>query len=259
MTRIDMRRETWLRRYHEAPPGSGTLVCLPHAGGSASFFFPVSKALHTVYDVLAVQYPGRQDRRAEPCLETIEDLADQLAPLLRPVAERGPLTLFGHSMGATLGFEVALRLEAAGAGPAALFASGRRAPSRHRDERVHERDDDGLLAEVRALSGTDTGLLGDEEVVRMVLPALRADYRAAETYRYRPGPPLHCPITALVGDDDPKVTVDEARSWGEHTRGGFTHRVYPGGHFYLIPLAAQVIDVLAGQASVLSGHRGRGI
>jgi surfactin synthase thioesterase subunit len=254
MTSIDPRRETWLRRYHEAPPGRGTLVCLPHAGGSASFFFPVSNALRTAYDVLAVQYPGRQDRRAEPCLATVEELADHLAPLLLPLAEREPMTLFGHSMGATLGFEVALRLEAAGATPSALFASGRRAPSRPRDERVHERDDAGLLAEVRALSGTNTDLLGDDEVVRMILPALRADYRAAETYRYRPGPPLSCPITALVGDDDPKVTVDEAMSWCDHTTAEFAHRVFPGGHFYLIPCATEVIGVLADHATILNGQ-----
>ena len=253
MTSIDTRTATWLRRYHESP-AAGTLVCLPHAGGSASFFFPVSKALHGVYDVLAVQYPGRQDRRAEPCLPTVEELADHIAPLLRPVAERGPLALFGHSMGATLGFEVALRLEASGLVPSALFASGRRAPSRHRDERVHERDDDGLLAEVRALSGTDDGLLGDDDVVAMILPALRADYRAAETYRCRPGPPLRCPITALVGADDPKVTVDEALSWRDHTTASFTHRVFPGGHFYLVSSATEVIGVLADRASILNGQ-----
>ncbi|NED01273.1 thioesterase, partial [Streptomyces sp. SID6648] len=86
-------------------------------------------------------------------------------------------------------------LQARGTDVCHLFASGRRAPSRFRDERVHLRDDEGLLADVRELSGTDPRVLGDPEVVRMALPALRADYRAAETYRYAPGPPLTCPIT----------------------------------------------------------------
>ncbi|BFO16870.1 hypothetical protein SHKM778_32580 [Streptomyces sp. KM77-8] len=102
-------------------------MCLPHAGGSASYFFPVSRRLSSVADVLVVQYPGRQDRRREPCLGSVADLADALAGELLPL-RGGPLVLFGHSLGATVAFEVARRLEAEGAPPLALFASGRRAP-----------------------------------------------------------------------------------------------------------------------------------
>lgn len=244
MAPTEAMAQRWLRRFHPAADTPGTLVCFPHAGGSASFYYPVSQALSGAFDVIAVQYPGRQDRLSEPSLGTIDELADRIAPLLRPPAVR-LLTLFGHSMGATLAFEVARRLESAGAAPAALFVSGRRAPSRHRDERVHLRDDVGMLAEVRSLSGTESTLLNDDEVVQMILPAIRADYRAAETYRYRPGPPLSCPITAFVGDADPKVTMDEALAWRQHTTAAFTHRVFPGGHFYLIPHAAEVIRELA--------------
>lgn len=100
----------WIRRFHPRPDGDVRLVCLPHAGGSASFFFPVSQAMPPSVDVLCVQYPGRQDRRAEPVIDSIPDLADQVFAALLPWADR-PLAFFGHSMGATLAFEVARRLE----------------------------------------------------------------------------------------------------------------------------------------------------
>lgn len=244
MASTEAMAQLWLRRFHPAADAPGTLVCFPHAGGSASFYFPVSRALAGTFDVIAIQYPGRQDRRSEPPLDTIDGLADRIAPLLRSLTVR-PLTLFGHSMGATVAFEVARRLESVGTGPAALFASGRHAPSRHRNEAVHLRTDDGVLAEVRSLNGTESTLLDDDDLVRMILPAIRADYRAIETYRYSPGPPLRCPITVFVGDADPKVTVDEVLAWREHTTAAFTHRVFPGGHFYLIPHAAEVIRELA--------------
>ncbi|MEU8976254.1 thioesterase II family protein [Streptomyces monashensis] len=234
---------SWVRRFHPGPEGAPRLVCLPHAGGSASYFFPVSRQLASVAEVLAVQYPGRQDRRHEPCIDSIPALADALVAELRPYGDR-PLTLFGHSMGASLGFEVALRLEQAGTTVRHLFASGRRAPSTVRDERVHLRDDDGLIADVKQLSGTDEQVLGDEEIVRMILPAIRADYRAAETYRYTPGPPLTCPITVLTGDADPHVTDAEARAWQRHTTGPFELKVFTGGHFYLNSQAAGVISVI---------------
>ncbi|MER7680978.1 alpha/beta fold hydrolase [Streptomyces sp. NPDC096934] len=235
--------DLWIRSFRPAPEAAERLVCFPHAGGSASFYLPVAAALSPAVDVVAVQYPGRQDRRHEPGLTSVAELADRVAEALRAWQDR-PLTFFGHSMGAVVAFEVARRLERSGTGPVRLFASGRRAPSRTRDERVHTLGDDRLIAEIRALSGTDSRLLDDEELLRMVLPAIRNDYTAVETYLAAPEDTVRCPVTVLVGDDDPKTSLDEARAWESHTLGGSTLQVFPGGHFYLTERAADVLAVL---------------
>lgn len=241
----------WIRRYHEAPGSPVQLVCFAHAGGSASFFFPVSRALAPAIDVAAVQYPGRQDRRSEPNIDNIPELADAVFPAIRPLADR-PLAFFGHSMGAVLAYEVALRLEKDGAPPLSLlYASGRRAPSRYREESVHKRDDAGVVEELRKLSGTNSDLLGDPETLEMILPAIKADYTAIETYRHTPGPTVSCPITAVIGDSDPRVTADEAKAWADHTTGSFDLRTFPGGHFYLVDQAPQVIELIS---STLTAH-----
>ncbi|MFI7123020.1 thioesterase II family protein [Amycolatopsis sp. NPDC049868] len=235
----------WIRRYQPWDGAPFRIVCFPHAGGSASYFFPMAKALSSAADVLAVQYPGRQDRRSERCLESITELADEAAEALLPWLDR-PTVLFGHSMGATLGFEVARRLEANGATELrALFASGRVAPSRARDERVHqEPDDNRFLEAVESLGGTNAQVFGDDDLLRMVLPVLRADYRAAETYRCPPGTVLEIPIHVLLGEDDPKVTVEEAESWRDHTTASCTLTTYPGGHFYLSAQAPKVVRTI---------------
>ncbi len=233
----------WCRRFHPAPEAAHRLVCFPHAGGSASYYLPVATALSPRVDVVAVQYPGRQDRRNEPLIDDIGALADQVYGALRGWDDR-PLTFFGHSMGAVVAFEVARRFERDGGGPVRLFASGRRAPSRYRDENVHQRGDDGIIAEVKAMSGTDDRVLGDDELIRMILPALRGDYKAVETYRCEPGATVACPVTALVGDSDPKTSVDEAEDWQKHTTAGFRLHVLPGGHFYLNSRAADVLKIL---------------
>ncbi|WP_424217648.1 thioesterase II family protein (plasmid) [Streptomyces sp. BI20] len=223
----------WFRRYHPRPDAEARLICLPHAGGSATAYHRLSALLPAGVEALSVQYPGRQDRRAEPCAATVTELADRLTPLLLPLADR-PLILFGHSMGATLGYEIARRLEHGhGILPRALYVSARRSPTSPRTETVHLLDDDGVIAEMRALSGTASAVLDDEELLRMALPAIRADYRAAETHEHTPGPPVSCPVHALTGTEDPKATVEEVRAWSEHTTGPFTLHTFPGGHFYL--------------------------
>lgn len=225
----------WTRRFHQSASSGPRLVLFPHAGGSASYFFPFSRGFSPDIETLAVQYPGRQDRRAEACLEDIGQLADEIANrLVRYTGSGRPLALFGHSMGAFVAFEVARRLEDGAAAPVArLFASGARAPSVDHDDGVRQRDDEGVLAELTRLNGTGTKFLRDPEIVQMLLPPLRADFTAIETYRVAPDEALRCPITIVVGDHDPRVTVAQARAWADHTSGGSDLRVFPGGHFYL--------------------------
>lgn len=234
--------DRWLRRFHRAERPSARLLCFPYAGGSASFFLPFS-ALHADgVDVVAVQYPGRQDRSAEPPIGDIGTLADRIREALTD--DGIPLTLFGHSMGTLVAFEVARRLEDSGRGPVRMFASGRRAPSIERDERTHLADDDGIVAEVRRMDGTPESILRNPGFMRAALPALRADYRAAETYRCPPGATVRCPISALTGDGDPTTSVADAGAWARHTTGRFSAHVFAGGHFFLADHADAVTGLL---------------
>jgi len=245
---------SWVRRLRSAGAVAGAagdaasrvrLVCFPHAGGAATAFAPLAQALPPAIETLALQYPGRQDRLAEPCLESVDDLVAALLPELRPCLDV-PFALFGHSTGAVVAYEVARVLEREdGVVPVGLVASGRRGPSTHRDEHVHRGGDRSLLREVARLGGTPPELLADEEVQQMMLPALRGDYKAIETYEWRPGPPLACPIWAVVGEDDPLATEAEAAAWRAQSGPGFELHVLPGGHFYLVDQQPAVVDLIA--------------
>ncbi|MEU1403743.1 alpha/beta fold hydrolase [Streptomyces sp. NPDC005728] len=245
MTNALTAQELWIRRYQPAPEDTDlSLVCFPHAGGSASYFRPLATALAGVADVVPVQYPGRQDRRAEPPITSVPRLADEIVTVLESLPRRR-LVLFGHSMGACVAFEVARRIEQRSSlDLLGLVASGRTAPPRLRDRGVRSMDDDGVIAEIRRLNGTDDRLLLDDDIIRMIMPAIRGDYTAVESYRYEPGPRLRCPISVLVGDQDPQVTLAEAEEWRDHTESGFTLRSFPGGHFYLAEQNTQVARAL---------------
>jgi surfactin synthase thioesterase subunit len=231
------------------------LLCFPHAGGSASSFYWLSSALRPEVEVWAVQYPGRQDRLREAPIDDIGHLAAGVFEALFEYLPQAP-AFFGHSMGAIVAFEVALRAERRQETPIPQFiASGRRAPSRLRDGHMHKRGDLELVAEVQALSGAHSELLNDEEGRRSYLPVIRNDYRAIETYVAPREQTLSCPITAFVGASDPQVTVDEAGAWDQHTDAGFRLHVFPGGHFYLTERPAETVahlrDILGVASSPL--------
>jgi len=240
----DSLSDLWLRQYHPAPAADLALVAFPHAGGAASYFQPLSAALSPGVQVLSLMYPGRQDRRSEPCLDRMDTLAAGVFDVLRKRSGH-PMVLFGHSLGATLAFETARRLGAeTDVELLGLIVSGRRQPRAVRQEAIHLRDDAGIISEIRQLDGTNAALLDDEDIVQMVLPALRADYTAAETYVYRDGPALRCPISVLTGAADPRVTGVEAEGWAEHTTGDFRLRTFPGGHFYLNAQQTAVVEAI---------------
>lgn len=247
----------WLRRFHPAPQAKVRLVCCPHAGGAAGTYFPASAALSPDIEVLSVQYPGRQDRLSEPHVETVQELADHVlralltfddeadAPAPAPAAAAVPrLALFGHSLGASVAYEVARRFEAAGGEPVALFASGRRAPSMPHDGRSHLLGHDDFVDHVKNLGGSDPRVFEHEDLLELILPSLRGDYKAANTYSWVPGPRLGCPVHVLIANEDPQVNEAQAAAWAGLTDGGCEVHRFPGGHFYLNERLGDVLELI---------------
>ncbi|UFQ18654.1 MULTISPECIES: thioesterase II family protein [Streptomyces] len=242
--RHDTVPSDWMRQFHE-PRGDGlTLVCFPHAGGSASAYFSLSSALSATCHVLVAQYPGRQDRLAEPAIDDLGELADRAAEALEPWRDR-PLALFGHSMGAAVAYEVARRLERRqGRGPLGLIVSGRAAPSVRQDRGVHRMDDAGITAHMAELAGTPPVLLADKEFLATAIPPMRADLKAVESYQDLSGGKVTCPISSYCGEHDTDVPRDGVLRWREHTTARFTADFFEGGHFYLQDRQPEVVRAI---------------
>jgi surfactin synthase thioesterase subunit len=237
---------TWFRRFTTATGHGPRIVCFPHAGGSATAFKDLAKALPATFDVVSVQYPGRQDRYREAPFTDLAALVETVAEeLARELATDGrPYALFGHSMGALVAFETArLLIQRELPLPQRLFLSGRGGPATGCLP-YHLYDDDDVLADVRRLGGMEQAMLDDPDILELVLPALRADYRALGTYSWQGGEPLTVPVTALTGDSDPMMTVEDAGTWRAHTTGDFAVKVFPGGHFYLFDHPGQVASAV---------------
>ncbi|MFB9235718.1 thioesterase II family protein [Plantactinospora siamensis] len=228
---------TWLRCVQPRPEARTVLIAFPHAGGSATFFGAWGERLPPTVELTAVQYPGRLDRLREPCVDDVHRLADGVLAALRTrgcTAAGRRVALLGHSMGAVVAYETALRLEGLGVRPVATFVSSHPAPGRPRRSALTEFTDHALIAELRRLGATPAALINEPDARTAVLAGLRSDYRAVARYRPSPGR-LSTPVVALVGADDPDVTPDDMRPWTERTTGPMTLHVFPGDHFYLTP------------------------
>ena len=210
------------------------LFCFHHAGGSAAVFRNWTDGLGDL-EVHAIQLPGRGTRfLEEPCprlRELARDVADGIGPRLQ-----GSYALFGHSFGGLLAFEVAHELMRRGSGDLVhLFVSARRGPRLPESAPPISRlEDAALLREVCArYGGIPDAVLREPDLLRLLLPALRADLEALETYSYESRPPLGCPITAFGGADDRWAPPRELEGWQFETTDAFAMRQFAGGHFYL--------------------------
>jgi surfactin synthase thioesterase subunit/phosphopantetheinyl transferase len=190
-----------------------------------------------------VHLPGRAGRVAES--PTIDVVA-----LSRAISERAngrQFALFGHSMGAKLAFEVTRQLRRdASALPIALFVGGSRPP--HMDTpltRIARLSDDEFVARVVAMGGTPAGLLDNQEIRALILPAMRADFAMVEAYRFRPEPALPLPIVVLAGADDPEADPCDMTGWSAHTASWMRLRTFPGDHFFVHSARSAVLTFIA--------------
>jgi medium-chain acyl-[acyl-carrier-protein] hydrolase len=221
------------------------LFCLPYAGGGPHIFAPWRNRLSDEVGIYGAQLPGRGRRFSEPPLTEVEGIVEAMADAVAPLLNR-PLALFGHSMGGLLAFELARSCRRrAGVEPSRLFVSGINAPQAPRlRDKIHHLDDAQFLDEISRLGGMPAEILANKEMLRLMLPTLRADFAAVETYTYRPETPLSCPIIVFGGLQDPCYQSDELDGWREQTTGRFSRHLMPGGHFFLCDSEAELLALI---------------
>jgi medium-chain acyl-[acyl-carrier-protein] hydrolase len=222
------------------------LFCFPHAGGAGSAYRGWLTDLPASVGLSVVTLPGREDRLFEPLRTEIDDVVNEICPLIEPMLDR-PFCIFGHSLGALIGAEVALALfRSTGRQPVHLFVSGCRPLPEIADPRKrHLWPDADLLDLLRDLNGTPAELLENPQYARLLLPAFRADLGLIAKYQYRPHAPLDIPVTAIGGEDDPTVAPADLHRWSEITRGPSSVVTFPGDHFYLRDEQAALIRTIS--------------
>jgi medium-chain acyl-[acyl-carrier-protein] hydrolase len=228
-----------LIRFGSAGGKSHRLYCFPFAGGGPATYRLWPHSLPSDFDVIAVQLPGRDPTSADRPLDSIADIADTVQAAIAELqdADAMPFSLFGHSMGALVAFEITVALEqrGAGAGPINLFVSGRRPPDElHHGEHVHDLGDAEFLdALQRSYGGVPDVVRNEPDLLALLLPALRADVRALETYAPSMTRPVQCPVHVYGGAADRNPRPSQLGGWQRVAAHAISVRVFEGDHFYL--------------------------
>ncbi len=236
----------WLIRRKPSASHRIRLFCFPYAGAGSLPYFKWPELLGGDIEVCAVQPPGRENRLQEPALRDLSLLLDKLVAELSPFFE-SEFAFFGHSLGALIAFELTRELRRRGLPlPRILFASGSAAPS-HRSglPPLSELERDDFIRELSSrYGGIPRQLLEQRELLDLVVPILRADMKISESYSYREEPPLPVRLYAFGGTEDPRVSEASLEEWRQQTQGTFSMKMFPGGHFFINEVTAQVVQVI---------------
>ncbi len=247
-----LRATDWVTRYEPNPDARLRLFCFPYAGGGPHIFRGWSGGLSREVEVCPIQLPGRGSRIKEPPFTELLQLARALAEGLLPLLDK-PFAFFGHSMGALIGFELARQLRRErGIEPAHLFVASRRAPQLPESSpQMHALSDASFIQALRNLGGMPEEIFQHAELLRLMLPILRADVTLVETYVYKKEEPLNCPISVFGGIFGRDVSRYELESWRGQTRRNFTLQMFPGNHFFLVDDRALLLKAIAQDLSEL--------
>jgi len=221
--------------------GRGTCVAIPHAGAGSAAVRSLGRHLESAgLDTLAVRLPGRESRISEDPYTDVDVMAHQVADELAGRVSGGPWMVYGHCSGALLALEVIRRTSIR---PEVFVASSQEAPSRIRRQGAWRLDDTAFLRAVAEEGYLPESIVSDPEMVEMVAPALRADYRAFETHEWS-SDSVAVPIVTVYGADEHLVREDDVTEWRAYTTGVFRSITLPLGHNMLLDGPEQVGDTL---------------
>lgn len=239
-------KKSWLISINETKNAIHTVVCCHYAGGGASVFRGWDKYFPKDVRIVAIQLPGREERFSEEPLLSIGKVIDGLFPEISSLLnETASYSIFGHSIGALVGFELARKVRSILL-PKVLIISAAGAPQLNfKRELIGHLPDKDFVEKLKIYNGLPESLIENNELLNMFIPMLRADLSILEGYKYKESQPLEFPILALGGSEDPIISAKDIGSWCVQTRQLFTMRIFNGDHFFIKNNQEQVLKYIS--------------
>ena len=228
------------------------VVVFPHAGGG-TLFYRNFKSVFKHSDVSVIQYPGREEKYAQVMPDTVGELADEIFREYRDLF-KSDYVIWGHSMGSTVGYEVAKRCEEILRNPPiAFFSSGASAPCNPTTKKVKlSIDSDKDFEELMDLyGGISDELRHNKDFCDYFYPIIRRDMKILVDYKDEKYIKLECPISLIEGTEDVR-DIDE---WKFYTDFDINVKYHNGGHFFINDHKKEIADYIEKNAMEVRSKR----
>lgn len=223
------------------------LFCLPYAGGSSGIYAKWSRRLDNVVEIIPVELSGRGRRFSEPLYNSLDEAVEDIYKIIeKRIVSSERYAIFGHSLGGLIAYELAQRIRLEGKPqPVHIFFSGTRPPHIKSDtDNTYALSDEEFKNKLTELGGTPEEILGNQELLDVFLPILRADFKINDTYEYTGNKEqLNCGFSVLGGITD-NIKQEELAEWRDHTTGRCDIFMLDGGHFFINSHTDEVIRIV---------------
>lgn len=218
------------------------LFMLHFSGGSKYSFNLFTDKLKDFFSLEPVELPGRGLRFDEDLIYDKEKAVTDLLLQIRKKRNEKPFILYGHSLGAELGFLITKELEKVGDFPSYLVVSGNPGPNMRDNQKLYEIPNPSFFDKLKELGGLPKEILESEELREIFEPILRADFEIIEKDTIINAEKIKSPIFALMGNEE--RTVDKVENWENYTESSFDFNILPGNHFFIYENKDKICDIL---------------
>jgi len=211
------------------------LFCLPYAGGSETIYYKWKNHLNPSIKAVLIQLKGRGKRFSESFYESLPEAVDDIFENIKDLIADDIYAIYGHSMGSLLAYELYYKISMLNLRkPEHIFFSGYGAPSIiKKGENAYTLSDYDFMKKIMKLGGTPEELFKNKELLEIVLPIIRNDYKILETYNYEEREKkIECDVSILNGKQD-SINLEEILTWKNHVCRDFKVYNFEGNHFFI--------------------------
>jgi medium-chain acyl-[acyl-carrier-protein] hydrolase len=235
------------------------LFCFPHAGGNPLIFKDWQRRMPEWIEIRPIQPPGRGARFTEAPIDDYQRLVARYAADVQAEVKRSRsarYVLFGHSAGARFAFGAALELADRGQPhPLRCILACSSPPARSlQEKRRSALSDEELRQSLQRMGGSPASVLADANLMKLVLPLLRADFRANEGAHVVGNRWLECPVTLIAAEEDREYTPEHVFEWESQTWGAVRKVTLPGGHFSVVHTPDALIQEICTDLAAAAVH-----
>lgn len=225
------------------------LLCFPYAGGGASIYRHWAKLFPQI-EILAVKLPGKESRFNEEPINNSQQLVEHLfQDIIKNINK--PFVFFGHSMGGILAYELAHLMQKKGTKmPSGIIISSRAAPhTLYDEEKIAHLPFELFFKKIIKKNGIPKEIANNEAFLKMIEPALRADFELCENHINHHKAPLNIPLLTIGGDKDQDIPEKKLNAWNQYFSSSVKNTILSGGHFHINDQSAHLISLIKGFTS----------